>query len=629
MILKISEIMDILSNNTGSIVMSIVVISILIRILMLPVTIWVHKNSIKLIKIQPEINRIKIKYFKDNERIAEEQAKIYKRAKYNPLADLIPLFLQIALLILVIEVIKLNLETTNLNKEFLGLDLSVEPYKLLNLYYLVPIIAGFSSLVLSLVQNKLNIIQEQSSKFSQYFTMFISVGLSLYLGIYVPYGVAIYWIVGNLLNVIQSLLLYIFISPKKYINYEELEETKKQLNNLNQIGKDGKKWYQKDKYSKREKQDYKKFFSIANKKVVFYSEKSGFYKYFQGLIDNLLDKTNISVHYITSDPNDQIFELAKTNERIKPYYIGESKLITLMMKMDAEIVLMTMPDIEKYHIKRSLVKKDIEYIFVPHWITSTTMVIRENALDNYDTVLCVGQHWVEEIRKSEEIYKTKSKNLVEFGYSHLDNLIRQYKNISVNDSEIPQILIAPSYQPDNIMDSCIDEILDRLVDDKNKVILRPHPQYCKLYPFKIELLKKKYINKFNDKFILELDFSSNHSIFESDVVITDWSNIGYEFSLSTKKPSIFINTPMKTINENYKKITPEPVDILLRDKVGKSLDIKLVKTIDSVVKELVMNKNKYEKQINNTLNEYIFNIENSDEVGAKYIIKSLIEKKGK
>ena len=37
-----------------------------------------------------------------------------------------------------------------------------------------------------------------------------------------------------------------------------------------------------------------------------------------------------------------------------------------MMKMDADIVVMTMPDLQRYHIKRSLVKKDVEYIYIDH-----------------------------------------------------------------------------------------------------------------------------------------------------------------------------------------------------------------------------------------------------------------------
>ena len=73
---------------------------------------------------------------------------------------------------------------------------------------------------------------------------------------------------------------------------------------------------------------------------MFYSE-SGFYKYFKHIIDYLLSHSNVIIHYVTNDPNDAIFQLAEHQPRIKPYYIGLRKTITLMMKMDADMVVMT------------------------------------------------------------------------------------------------------------------------------------------------------------------------------------------------------------------------------------------------------------------------------------------------
>ena len=82
------------------------------------------------------------------------------------------------------------------------------------------------------------------------------------------------------------------------------------------------------------------------------------------MIEYLLNHTNIIIHYVTSDSEDQIFELAKDHSQIRPYYIGEKRLITLMMKMDADIVVMTMPDLENYHIKRSYVRAGISNTFM-------------------------------------------------------------------------------------------------------------------------------------------------------------------------------------------------------------------------------------------------------------------------
>ncbi len=59
-----------------------------------------------------------------------------------------------------------------------------------------------------------------------------------------------------------------------------------------------------------------------------------------------------------------------------------------MMKMDADIVVMTTPDLDNFYLKRSYVRKDIEYIYIPHGMGSSTMRARKGCLDHFDTVLC-------------------------------------------------------------------------------------------------------------------------------------------------------------------------------------------------------------------------------------------------
>ena len=70
-----------LAHNYG---LAIILFTLISKIVLLPVSVWVQKNSIKMVKMQPEINRIKAKHFGDADRIADEQSKIFKREKYNP-----------------------------------------------------------------------------------------------------------------------------------------------------------------------------------------------------------------------------------------------------------------------------------------------------------------------------------------------------------------------------------------------------------------------------------------------------------------------------------------------------------------------------------------------------------------
>lgn len=601
---------------------AIILFTLLSKLILLPVSVWVQKNSIKMIKMQSEINYMKVRLFGDKDNIAEEQAKIFKREKYNPLASIIPMMIQILLLMGVIEAIKAGIGDKNISMDFYGVDLSLIPSKNGGILILSPIIAGFSAWILGVAQNAANVLQIEQSKLSKYGVLIFSVGLSLYLGWFVPVGVALYWTVSNLFAVALLYILNIVINPKKYIDYEKLNDSKEKLRELEEIGKNNKKLIG-DTLTKREKLDYKRFFSVVNKHIVFYSESNGFYKYYRGIIEYLLHNTNVVVHYITSDSDDNIFELEKENNRLKAYYIGEKRLITLMMKMDADIVIMTMPDLENFHIKRSYVREDIEYIYIPHGMDSLNLTMRTGSMNHYDTVFCVGKHQKEEIEKTEEVYNLPKKKLVEWGYSLLDDMKENYNVFSEKRNE-KTILIAPSWQQDNIVDTCLEEILDKLKDKPYDITVRPHPQHVKLKREFIESLKNKY--KESKNITIQTDFSSNNTVFEADVMLTDWSGIAYEYAYTTEKPVLFINTPMKIMNPEYEKIDTVPLNILLREEIGCSLNLNEIEKVSEKIDELFNMQLFYKNQIHTFVEEYVYNLGNSAEIGAGYIISSLQEK---
>lgn len=664
-------------NNYG---IAIILFTLFSKIVLLPISIWIQKNSIKMVRMQPEINRIKTNYFGDKDRIAEEQTKLYKKEKYNAFASLFPLFIQILLLLALVKIINqpltyiLNIDenvTTNLvnvalenneqleeessaielavvkdihndintekylevtneeeiqkikdlNLSFCGFDLGMIATVEKGIAIWIPIIAGLSALILCIGQNKMNVLQAEQSIYNKYGMMILSVGLSLYLGAFVPAGVALYWTFSNLFAVLQQWLLNIFINPKKYVDYDELEKTRKQLKELEDLNKKNGKRTKEQK--KKEKEDYKRFFSIVNKHLVFYSESNGFYKYYKAIIEYLLENTNIVIHYITSDYNDNIFEMEKNNKNIKAYYIEEKKLITLMMQMDADVVVMTMPDIDNYHIKRSYVRKDIEYIYIPHGMDSINLTMRNRSINNYDTIFTTGKYQKEEQEKTNEIYNLKDRKLFEWGYSLLDDMINEYSKNPVKN-EKKTVLIAPSWQKDNIVDLCLDEVLDSLKQGDFNVVVRPHPQQVRHMKEKFENMKEKY--KDNKNIEIQTDFSSNNTVFSADLLITDWSAIAYEYSFTTKKPVLFIDTPMKIMNPEYQKIDVEPFNIWVRNEIGEVVSVDNCKDINKVVSKMLEEGKKYEEKINKLVNDSVYNIGKSGEVGAGYIINTIQEK---
>ena len=672
----------------GNYGLAIIIFTLFTKIILLPLSIWIQKNSILMVKIQPQINNLKANMYGNVDAIAEGQAELFKKERYHPMLSIIPLIIQVILLLavvyiiyrplsylyhfseseitalanhigastessnyqlLIIDSIKSGIintsssiegissealaniiaKVTSLDLNFCGLNLTLVAMETKGIYFIVPILAGLSSWVMCFTQNLANVIQKEQGKLNQYGIMILSVALSLYLGMFVPSGIALYWIASNLMSVAQMYLLNMWINPKKYVDYQALNDSRIALEKAKSYGKIDKHTPLYKQMRKKEKQDYKKFKHIVGKHIVFYSEKSGFYKYYKDIIEELLKKSNITIHYVTNDYNDIIFDIAKNNPKIKPYYIGLKKLVVLMMLVETDIFVMTTQDLNKFYLKRSFIKKDIEYIYVPHDAMSSHMGAREGAFDEYDTIFCVGPHFKNEVLKTEEIYKLKPKKLVEFGFPYLDELVNSASKIKNENHDVKEILIAPSWQEDNLMDSCLDDIIENLLDEKYHITVRPHPEYSKRFNFKLERIVEKYKDVDPKKLSFELDFSSSKSIYSSDLLITDWSGVAAEFCFATKRPALYINTKMKVSNPNWQKIGITPMEIMLRNEIGMSIDKENIKDIKETINNLLQNSQKYKQKIIDYFDKIIYNHNVAAQVGADYILKSLLEKRKK
>lgn len=603
---------------TGNYVFAVIIFTLITRVILFPIAMWTQRNSIKMVEIMPAVNELKIRYFGDKNTIAEETQALYKRVHYHPLASFVPMFIQIFLLMAVISAVKAMIGD-NTDTVFAQI-----PAQTGGVLLLMPLAAGAAALCLGLTQNRIGPLQREQERAEQIMTNAISVAISLSLGAFVSVITCVYWIVANLLAIPTQFLLNYVVKPSKYIDYQALNESREKLKEYNSISSNISK---EDK--KREKADYKKFFSVANKHLVFYSEQSGFYKYYQSTIEYLLAHSNVVIHYITSDPNDQIFRIAEKQPRIHPYYIGEKRLITLMMKMDAKIVVMTMPDLETYHIKRSYVRKDIEYVYVFHGLFTGMRTLRPGSLDHYDTLLMVNAAEEEEIRRLEQENNTPKKKLVPCGYSVVDDMARAYeamKGSELLDGKNPQALIAPSWQPDNIVECCLRPLCDALIKQGYDVTVRPHPQYAKRFPMNFEKAQRECASLDQRRFRWETDFSSSESVLKADLLITDWSAIGYEYSLATRKPVLFINTPKKVVNpqcEEWYKDKPG-FDMLVRDRMGISLMPEEVgeKAADAIAR-LKNEQDKYAQVIDDLRQNELYHFGEAGKYSALYLLNQL------
>ncbi|MDR2109469.1 MAG: membrane protein insertase YidC, partial [Coriobacteriales bacterium] len=640
-----------LAGNFG---IAVLLFTLATKLVLFPLSLLAQKNAITMVRIQPQLEDIKRRFEGNNTLILEEQKALYKREHYSMLKGVLPMLVQIPLILGLIYVIynplqhMLHIEPAiiqvlidqaslltgipvselgfaaqlkvmelvqadpaafvslagvgdvltqiqAINMDFLGVNLSQNP-SLTWPAILYPLLSGVSALVLSLYQNRYYILQKTAGRLSKWGMTLFLVAFSGYFAAVLPMGLGLYWTAGNLFSILVVWLCNAIYNPKKFLE-TDAPQTHPALSRAERAAARS----LKRELGRRQRRDAARFAAARDRQLVFYSESSGFYKYFQGLIEWLLANSEETIHYVTSDPDDQVFSLAakRDDERWQVYYIGPSALISFMMKLDAQMVLMTMPDLEKYHIKRSLVRKDIEYVYLDHGMGSFHLMLRENALDHFDTVFCYGPNHIAEIRESELLYDLPEKRLVKSGFPLFDALVASVASSperAAAGREPPTILIAPSWQPGNILESCFEQTVRPLLDQGYRVVVRPHPEFVKRFRNKIDVLVEHYAAS-EPCLSFELDFSSNETVYTADLVVTDWSTIAQEFSFGSKRPSVFINTEMKVMNPNWQRLDTVPLEISLRDKLGVSLNPEELSRIGDVADDLISRRDEYRDSI--------------------------------
>ena len=359
----------------------------------------------------------------------------------------------------------------------------------------------------------------------------------------------------------------------------------------------------------------------SNKSIVFYSEHEGYYPNFEGLIEEITGKHEQTICYITSDPKDPI--LNTSEPRIKPFYL--SKLLPFLMAMvDCKAFVITMTDLNQFHIKRSM--NPVHYFYVFHSLVSTHMMYLGGAFDHYDTIFCTGPHHEKEIRKREELNNLPPKKLVEAGYYRLERVYEKYKNSSPSKSSSSTkgtILIAPSWGDANVLESCGQRLVGLLLDVGYEVIVRPHPETVRRSPDLVD----RFASEFGEKpaFTLETSVATDDSMLKADVLICDCSGIALEYAFGTERPVLFLDVPLKIRNPEYDDLGMEPLELSLRTKMGVVASSEDLDAIPQVIAELQTKSESYKKSIAELREQNVYAFGRSSEIGARCIIDALTE----
>ncbi len=322
--------------------------------------------------------------------------------------------------------------------------------------------------------------------------------------------------------------------------------------------------------------------------VIFYSEGSHHWFHIKDLL--LKIKKTERVLFVTSS----IEEYNIKSNSIESFVIGEGLMRNLFFKnVKCKFFITSMPDLGLYPFIKSLNVKSYIYLF--HSMVSTHMAYRNKAFDNFDIILCCGEHHIRELRKKESIYNLKPKKLLKYGYYLLDEL----KKFEDTDNSIT---IAPTWGENSIFENKIDELEGLFKIKDYKFTLRPHPETLK---------RKQYISKqlfdlsktYNNVKI-DLNLINLERLSKSNMLITDYSGVAFDFAFGFKRPVIFLEGEKKINNFKYKDIDIVPIEIEIRKQIGlivsniTSCEIKkAIKTIENNLVMFKRNISYFEKKL--------------------------------
>ncbi|WP_275296777.1 YidC family membrane integrase SpoIIIJ [Bacillus sp. REN10] len=179
---------------------AIIIVTILIRLIILPLMIKQTKNTKAMQAIQPEMQRIKEKYkSKDavsQQKMQQETMELFQKHGVNPLAGCFPLLVQMPIIFGFYQAI-MRTEAIK-HDSFLWFDLGApDPF------FILPLVAG----VTTFLQQKLMMagMTEQNPQMAM--MLWLMPIMIIIFAVNLPAALSLYWVVGNIFMIIQTLII--------------------------------------------------------------------------------------------------------------------------------------------------------------------------------------------------------------------------------------------------------------------------------------------------------------------------------------------------------------------------------------------------------------------------------------
>ena len=185
---------------------AIIILTIIVRLLLLPLTLKQQKSMADMQHVQPELTRIQTQYADDPQRMNEEMMKFYSEHKFNPLSGCLPMLIQMPIFFALFSVLRYHVPE---DAAFLNIlpslvttagDVFATDFVAAIPYIIFVVLFGLLTFMPMF-------LQKNSNQMTKSMGLVMTV-MMLFVGWTSPAGVVLYWVTSSAWAVVQQQIIF-------------------------------------------------------------------------------------------------------------------------------------------------------------------------------------------------------------------------------------------------------------------------------------------------------------------------------------------------------------------------------------------------------------------------------------
>lgn len=351
--------------------------------------------------------------------------------------------------------------------------------------------------------------------------------------------------------------------------------------------------------------------------IVIFTDHKRYWNTFEPICDAFEERQQ-QLYYYTMSPDDP--GLKKEYKYIKAEFIGEgNKAFARMNMLNATMVLSTTPSLDVFQWKRS--KYVDYYVFISH-AANDISGYRMFGIDYFDSIFLSGDYQIHQVRKLEEIRGLPQKELIMMGVPYMDEMLKRLQSCDPLPPHETTVLLAPSWGKSSILVKYGERFIDALINTGYHIIVRPHPQSYTSDKEVIDRLKEKY--RENDHFEWNRDNDNFEVLRRSDIMISDFSGVIFDYTLVFDKPIVYADTSFDFGPYDYHTVNEPTWTFSTLPKLGLQVTEDNIENIKSIIDEC-LNNPVFKEGRDEARKETWVNIGKGTEITVDYLINKYNE----